>query len=381
MVIVAAVGRGDNCQRAIDISAEEQDVSDTVKVILNRGSVAMGDDVESHVEFWVFPASATFDDLLIEISSRYLPSVGGPAGWRLYSNIDDPCVRRVLGLIYTRDDLKQEDRICRLIAGRRTLGELAKFSELDVYASYLTFDEARPVTVGEVKASASFTGCRPTKLESRASAQAKHAWWLINELDREASATSTVRREWIRDTLLTAASWPDGAEVFIARNFHFLTSLLCPVSMDIAGTLLGTDESLDDGLDSVPDINDRPNIATLAMILAAFEWGIRKESWRFGERQDCRVYLEFLATCGYPLSPIEHVMAGHMTVDEFLETEESVRERVERVGQLRNAQSEIRLNHYRGNTTHADYEAAVQPINAELTALGQHPGPPLGCCR
>lgn len=352
-------------------------MSDVVKVILNRESVAMGDDVDSHVEFWVFPASATVDDLLVEIS-YYLPSVNGPAGWCIYVDIDDRCSRRALGLIYTRDDLRQEDHICRLVGGRSTLGELARFSEMDMYASYLTFDEARPVSLTEATASPSFTGCRPTKLESEAEAQAKRAWWLVKQLDREASATTNARREWIRNNVISADAWPSGTDVFVARNFHFLPDLLCPVSMDIAGILLGVDETLRDGL---PENIESATMATLAMMLAGFEWGLRKQSWRFGEREHCKAYLEFLAACGYSLSPIEHVMAGHTTVEDLLETDERVRERVTRVGRLRNAQYQVRMDHYRGNTSHQDYEAAIQPIDAELTALGEHPGPPLGCCR
>lgn len=64
-------------------------MSDTVKVTVDRASVAMGDDVDSHREFWVYPASATIDDLLVEISSHYVPGIAGPAGWCVYLDNDD----------------------------------------------------------------------------------------------------------------------------------------------------------------------------------------------------------------------------------------------------------------------------------------------------
>lgn len=129
-------------------------MSDTVKVTVDRDSVAMGDDVDSHREFWVYPASATIDDLLVEISSHFLPGVAGPAGWYVYVGTRHERQHWEIGLIYTRDDLRQRDHICRLSPGERTLGDLARWtgsSELDVYASYLTFDQARPLSLDEVE--------------------------------------------------------------------------------------------------------------------------------------------------------------------------------------------------------------------------------------
>ncbi|MCV7280122.1 hypothetical protein H7J88_10730 [Mycolicibacterium flavescens] len=352
-------------------------MSDQVTVIIDRASVAMGDDVDSHLEFWSFPATATVDDLLVEVSTHYLPGVAGPAGWRLYMHMDDPGARQVLGLIYTRDDLRVDDQICRLVEGHQTLGELARFSELEVYASYLVRDQARPISLSEAKAGASFTGCRPTRLESEAQAQAEHAWSMIRELDREAAGVQAARRDWIRTNIVAGAEFPSGADVFVARNFPVLANLLCNASMNIAGELLGI-ENPRAGID-LPD--EQARTATLVMMLAGFEWGLQQESWRFGEREYCRAYLEFLAGCGYALTPIEHVMAGHVTVEEFLRDQDAVRERVTRIGHLREQQHEVWMNHYHGKISHEQYEAATQPINAELTALGQHPGPPMGCCR
>lgn len=83
----------------------------TVTVTLDRNSVAMGDDVESHRVFWVFPDSATIDGLLVDTSSRYVPGIGGPARWSVDINTDDQTRRLGLGIIYTHDDLNQESRI------------------------------------------------------------------------------------------------------------------------------------------------------------------------------------------------------------------------------------------------------------------------------
>lgn len=92
-----------------------------------------------------------------------MPGIAGPAGWRVYlgTRRDE---QQEIGLIYTRDDLGQQDQICRLSAGKTTLGELARrtgLPELDVYASYLTFDRARPLALDEI------TGAPPSPAADR----------------------------------------------------------------------------------------------------------------------------------------------------------------------------------------------------------------------
>lgn len=39
--------------------------AESVRLAVDRDSVAMGDDTESHVQFWAMPAAATLDDLLV----------------------------------------------------------------------------------------------------------------------------------------------------------------------------------------------------------------------------------------------------------------------------------------------------------------------------
>ncbi|MCX2713629.1 hypothetical protein [Mycolicibacterium sp. J2] len=138
-------------------------MDDIVRVLVDRSSVALGDDVESHAQSWEMPSAATVDDLLIAVSTWVLPSVAGPAGWCLYRETTDPSRRLVLGLIYTRDDLGIEDLLCRCLPGQQRLGDLANAGSLDVFAQYFTRDQARPVTVSEVRAGASFTGVIPRR--------------------------------------------------------------------------------------------------------------------------------------------------------------------------------------------------------------------------
>ncbi|OMC43795.1 hypothetical protein [Mycobacterium sp. IS-1264] len=348
---------------------------ETIKVVVDRNSVAMGDDVESHLEFWIFPASATVDDLLTEISAHYLPSVAGPAGWEINIDTHERRLGRAIGLIYKRDDLKQQAHVCRLTPGRTMLRSLTRLAELGVYANYLSGDKARPVALSEMTAGPAFTGSRPTKLESEAQAQANTDWVLMRELDRRAAAIEIARVDWVRATLASRAVPPPGSDIFIARNFHFLTELHCPASLNIAASLLGTDESLDEGVDALPNVDDRAATVTLAMVLAAFEWGTRRQRWQVGERPYCRAYFEFLARWGYQLSPIEQVMAGHMTVEQFRFSANDLA-KLDRIRQLREAQYTARVRRYYAKTlSDEEYQAAIRPIHDELTALGEKPGP------
>jgi len=353
-------------------------VTDTVQVTLDRSSVAMGDDVESHRVFWIFPASATVDDLLVEISTHYLPGVAGPAGWCVDVNTDDHIRRLELGVIYTRDDLRQEDHICRLVTGTTTLGDLArraKLPDLDVYARYLTWDMGRPLTLSEVTAGPTYTGAQPNKLESEAAAQANTDWVLINELDRRAASVTAARRDWIRTNVVSVATPPPGTDIFIARNFHFLTDLHCPASMDVAAQLLGTDDAKYEDLQAIVDIDDHPAVVTLAMVLAAFEWNTARRSWRTGGRPYCKPYFEFLASCGYRLSPIEQVVAGHISVEQLRFSVDDTA-RLDRIRQLRDQQYQLRTNRYYTKTlSEEQYQAAIGPVHAELSALGELPGP------
>ncbi|MGD1239299.1 hypothetical protein [Mycobacterium seoulense] len=352
-------------------------MTNAVKVTLNRSSVAMGDDVESHRVFWVFPASATVDDLLVEIS-HYVPGVAGPAGWIADVNTDDQMRRRDLGLIYTRDDLRQEDLVCRLVPGRTTLGDLvrwAKIPDLDVYVRYLTWDMGRPLTLSEVTAGPTYTGVQPTKLQSEAEAEAETDWVLVRELDRRAAAVAAARRDWIRTNVVSGATPPPGTDVFIARNFHYLADLHCPASMEVAAQLLGTDEAVYESLEATNDFDTRPAMVTLAMVLAAFEWNTARGSWQAEGRRYLKPYFEYLAGCGYGLSPIEQVMAGHLAVEQ-LKLSAGDTARLNRIRQLRDLQYRLRMNRYYNKTlTDDQYRAAISSVHAELSDLGEVPGP------
>jgi hypothetical protein len=153
----------------------------------------------------------------------------------------------------------------------------------------MTWDMGRPLALSEVTAGPTYTGAQPTKLESEAAAQANTDWVLIHELDRRAAVVTAARRDWIRTNVVSAATPPPGGDSFIARNFHFLTDLHCPASMDVAAQLLGTDKAKYEDLEAIVDIDDRPAVVTLAMVIAAFEWNTARRSWRAGELADDRI--------------------------------------------------------------------------------------------
>ncbi|GAA4536065.1 hypothetical protein [Mycobacterium paraffinicum] len=353
-------------------------MTDTVKVTLDRDSVAMGDDTESHRVFWVYPESATVDDLLVEIT-RYVPGVAGPAGWVADVNTKDAVCRRDLGTIYTRDDLKQEPHICRLVPGETTLGNLAKWSnvpDLDVYVRYLTRDMARPLARSEVTGGPTYTGAQPTKLQSEAAAAANTDWVLVRELDRRAAAVTTARRDWIRTNIVSGSTPPPGSDIFIARNFHYLADLHCRASMHLAAQLLlGTDEARYENLGATNDIDARPAIVTLAMVLAAFEWNTDRHSWQAGGRPYCRPYFDYLAGCGYRLAPIEQVVAGQITAEQLKFSPGEIA-RLDRIRRLRDLQYQLRMNRYYNKTLNEEqYRAAITSVHAELSDLGELPGP------
>lgn len=111
------------------------------------------------------------------------------------------------------------------------------------------------------------------------------------------------------------------------------------------------------------------------MVIAAFDWNTGRRSWRAGGRLYCQPYFEFLASCGYRLSPIEQVMAGHISVEQLTFSPEDTA-RLERIRLLRDQQYQLRMNrYYRKVVGEEQYRAAIGSVHAELAALGEVPGP------
>lgn len=334
-----------------------------VRVTVDRGSVAMGDDVESHVQFWEMPAEARVDDLLVAIAESFVLPLGS---WCVWLNLRDDSRRRVLGFIWPDGHRGEATRVSQY-GSSDTLGSLAHDGELIVDAVYLSQDRARPTSVTAVMARDTFTGARPVVLGSQARADRLFDWRRAADDRSRADAVRDTRWAWVREHLLTRAS-PPGAESFIAENFHFLTDLLCPASMRLAGELVGVD-GLDTGHQTVQRLGD-PGVATLAMVIAAFEWGLKRtEIARVAEGGYGRAYLEFLAALGYPLSEVEHLMAGRGGLPEQLTPQQA------RIRELRNSEYNLTRNHRLGVVDHQLYEQLLAPVVRELVELGEQPEP------
>lgn len=157
--------------------------------------------------------------------------------------------------------------------------------------------------------------------------------------------------------------------MFVAENLHYLTDLMCPASMRIAGGLLGLDRELSTGTEAV-QLAGSPLGATLTMVIAALEWGLERTR-QPGDNEFARRYFGFLAECGYRPTPVERILAAGPDPRD-LSAEQA------RVRQLRNAEYDLGQNHGYTLMTHAEYLAALGPVAAELAKLGEIPNRP-GC--
>lgn len=147
--------------------------------------------------------------------------------------------------------------------------------------------------------------------------------------------------------------------------------------MTVAAQLLGTETAKYEDLQAMADTGDQAAVVTLAMVLAAFEWNTVRGSWRAGGSPYRRPYFEFLASCGYRLSPIEQVMADHISVEQLMLTPDDTA-RLDRIRLLRDQQHQLRMNrYYRNALSEEQYQAVIGSIHAELSALGEDPGPTL----
>ncbi len=336
-----------------------------VRLTVDRSSVAMGDDTESHVQFWAMPAAATLDDLLVSLAESFLPPMGT---WQVHLEPDDPTRRRTVGLVWPRPPDRGETYLCRTASWPDALGKFARSSELSVRAGYLTDGAAQPAPVRAVVARPSYTGARPTVLGTQARADALIDHRENAAIRARAQGVAGVRRAWIRDHLLSRPTPPAGAEAFVAQHFHVLGELLCNASMAIAGELLGLEGEID-GAAAVRRTG-RPAIATLAMVIAAFEWGLDRDGhWPSSDRAHLSAYLDFLQACGYRLSEVEQLIADRARSPEQLTAEQA------RVRELRNAEYNLTRNHTFGLMDHQVYTQLLAPVVDELTRLGERPEP------
>lgn len=199
------------------------------RLIVDRASVSMGDDVAAHSEVWQLPGSTSIAELLTMMARRFLPRVAGFAGWRVYQDLGERGPGWPLGLIYTRDHLREERFGCLESQYLRTVDELARRAPvLVVQAAYLSGQAARPVWLSEVEAGPSFSGVELIRAAVD-DGSAGRDWRTLRLLDSLAAEREGPRRAWIREHVL--AGGLAAAELFAARNMGALAADLCPASM------------------------------------------------------------------------------------------------------------------------------------------------------
>lgn len=231
--------------------------SGTVRLIVDRDSVAMGDDVESHRQLWALPGNMPVAELLSLFATTVLPGVGGFAGWRIYQDVGGRTPGWTLGLVYTRDHLRQERYVCLAGEYPRTVADLAgRAPTLAVRADYLTRGQAQPHSVSQLSQTRAWAGVDPVVLSSDALRDAEQDWRLMGRLDTLINGSHGPRRSWVRHFLRTDGAVAS-AQLFAARNVGLVGDNLCPASMNVAARdLLGAQGVT--GMSSPPSNPARP---------------------------------------------------------------------------------------------------------------------------
>lgn len=283
----------------------------SVKLIVDRDSVCMADDVESHRQVWELPGSTSVAELLSLFATNLLPSVSGFAGWRVYQDIGERGPGWTLGVVYTRDHLRQERYVCLAGEYPRTVADLAgRAPALVVQAAYLSRGEAQPHTLHQIAQTPNWTGAQPVVLGVDAQADAEQDRRLMGQLNALIKGSQGPRRSWVRHHLHTGGAVASG-QLFAARNMRLVTHDLCPAAMIIAARdLLGRQGRYEDVFADIgPSDGGR---GLVAAVFGAFEWGLSRPLRSQAPPSLGRAYLDYLGHHGYRLSPVDQFLAGHL---------------------------------------------------------------------
>ncbi|MFE5702179.1 ParB/RepB/Spo0J family partition protein [Rhodococcus koreensis] len=141
----------------------------------------------------------------------------------------------------------------------------------------------------------------------------------VRELNKQAAAATTVRRDFLRTTLLARKTAPKGTATFIAATLAADSGLLSEYNAStLVPELLGvTDFNIGSGVLTLLDTatDNRAQVITLALVAAALEARMVNDAWRSRPRSADR-YLTFLTEHGHTLTPVEEVIAGQRTPDD-----------------------------------------------------------------
>lgn len=141
----------------------------------------------------------------------------------------------------------------------------------------------------------------------------------VRELNKQAESATTVRREFLRTSLLARKTPPGAAAAYVAATIaqdpHLLTE---HKAGEVLAELMGF-PSVYPGKDmaalAAKATEARAQVLTLALVLAAQESRMVKDAWRSKPRNADR-YLSFLMGQGYTLAAVEEIITGQLTIDE-----------------------------------------------------------------
>lgn len=155
-------------------------------------------------------------------------------------------------------------------------------------------------------------------------------------LNRLGDAAISVRRTWIRTTLLGRKTLPKGAGVFLTTalvsDAHLITDYrVAEVAAELLGLSGAGDRqdgrgAIDKHLDGLGATGDgRAQVVALGLVLGGLEGRCGKDAWRAGGSTPWSHgishagYLSFLEGNGYALSDIEQVIVGGKTADSLFD--------------------------------------------------------------
>lgn len=137
-------------------------------------------------------------------------------------------------------------------------------------------------------------------------------------LNKLGEAAAGVRREWVRDNILSRKTAPKGGALFLAQVIVTRPDLFNDYhGQRVAPELLGLadNETVEMSVAKLPDTGDgRALVILLGMVLATTEARTAKDAWR-APQDITKTYLRFLEQNSYPLADIEKVILGTKKAD------------------------------------------------------------------
>ncbi|WP_375487132.1 hypothetical protein [uncultured Mycobacterium sp.] len=143
---------------------------DVVRIVVDRDSVGVADDIENHREIWEFPARATLDDLLVWLAEDYVVPMTFDSMWCIHlqqrADASDGHLLAVIYACYQRPPDRPFIRLTRVWTGERSLLRLARRlgpQPLRIHARYVSSDAIALKTPDVMKASRYCTGAAPRR--------------------------------------------------------------------------------------------------------------------------------------------------------------------------------------------------------------------------